>query len=223
MKIVPVSIALGAGIYACCPFFWACNPGKPWWRKRDLVTDLCYWFIIPLFARYLRIGLLVMGAAFLFGIKTPQGLVAFYDNGHGPLAQLPLWLQAAIFLVGSDVMMYWIHRGFHRPALWRYHAVHHSSERPRLDFGGALPSRQYISRQRGYRRGPAARRHLAECSGVPRPVHDCAFRLRACQSELDARPVQICPRRPGIPSLASHRRGSRRGTRILHRPFRSST
>ena len=33
-----------------------------------------------------------------------------------------------IFLVGSDLMMYWIHRAFHRPALWKYHAVHHSSE-----------------------------------------------------------------------------------------------
>ncbi len=37
-------------------------------------------------------------------------------------------LQAIIFLVGSDIMMYWIHRAFHRPTLWRYHAVHHSSE-----------------------------------------------------------------------------------------------
>jgi sterol desaturase/sphingolipid hydroxylase (fatty acid hydroxylase superfamily) len=41
---------------------------------------------------------------------------------------LPLWLQAAIFLIGSDVMMYWLHRMFHRGTLWKYHAVHHSSE-----------------------------------------------------------------------------------------------
>jgi sterol desaturase/sphingolipid hydroxylase (fatty acid hydroxylase superfamily) len=127
LKVVPVSIALGAA-FTVLTFFWSCNPGKPWWRKREVATDLCYWFIIPLFARYLRIGLLVMGAAFLFGITTAEGLVAFYDDGHGPLAQLPLWLQAVIFLVGSDVMMYWIHRGFHRPAMWKYHAVHHSSE-----------------------------------------------------------------------------------------------
>ena len=127
IKIVPVSIAL-ALVFTVLSSFWACNPGKPWWRKREIVTDLCYWFIIPLFARFLRIGLLVMGAAFLFGIHTADGLVEFYDDGHGPLAQLPLWLQAIIFLVGSDFMMYWIHRAFHRPALWRYHAVHHSSE-----------------------------------------------------------------------------------------------
>jgi sterol desaturase/sphingolipid hydroxylase (fatty acid hydroxylase superfamily) len=127
IKIVPVSIALGAA-FTLLSFFWSCNPGRPWWRKRELLTDLCYWFFIPLFARYLRIGLLVLGAALLFRITSAEGLVEFYDDGHGPLAQLPLWLQAAIFLIGSDLMMYWIHRAFHRPPLWKYHAVHHSSE-----------------------------------------------------------------------------------------------
>jgi sterol desaturase/sphingolipid hydroxylase (fatty acid hydroxylase superfamily) len=127
MKILPVSIAIGA-VFTLLTMFWACNPGEPWWRKRDIVTDLCYWFIVPLFARYLRIGLLVLGAAALFGITTAEGLVEFYDDGHGPLAQLPLWLQAGIFLIGSDLMMYWIHRAFHRPPMWKYHAVHHSSE-----------------------------------------------------------------------------------------------
>ncbi len=127
IKMVPVLIALGAA-FAVLSFFWACNPGRPWWRKRELVTDLCYWFIIPLLGRYLRIGLLVLGAALLFGVTTDEGLAEFYDNGHGPLAQLPLWLQAAIFLVGEDVIMYGMHRAFHRSALWKYHAVHHSSE-----------------------------------------------------------------------------------------------
>jgi len=127
MKILPVSIAIGA-VFTLLTMFWACNPGRAWWRKRDIITDLCYWFIVPLFARYLRIGLLVLGAALVFGITTAEGLVAFYDDGHGPLAQLPLWVQAGIFLVGSDLMMYWIHRAFHRPAMWKYHAVHHSSE-----------------------------------------------------------------------------------------------
>ena len=127
MKILPWTIGLGLA-FAVLSVFWPCNAGKPWWRKRDLVTDICYWFVIPLFARYLRIGLLVLGAAWLFGINTAQGLVEFYDDGHGPLAQLPLWLQAVIFLVASDFMLYWIHRAFHRPAMWKYHAVHHSSE-----------------------------------------------------------------------------------------------
>jgi len=62
MKVVPVSIALAAA-FTVLTYFWACNPGRPWWRKREIVTDLCYWFIIPLFARYLRIGLLVLAIA----------------------------------------------------------------------------------------------------------------------------------------------------------------
>ena len=126
-KLLPVTLVLGVS-FGVLSAFWACNPGRPWWRKRELLTDVCYWIIIPLFARYLRIGLLVMGAAFLFGITSANGLVEFYDNGHGPLAELPLAVQAAIFLVGSDIMNYWIHRGFHGRAMWRYHAVHHSSE-----------------------------------------------------------------------------------------------
>src|SRR5436309_15322148 len=97
-KVIPITIAL-ALVFSVLTFFWACNPGRPWWRKRELVTDICYWFIIPLLSRYLRIGLLIVGAALMFGITTNDGLIAFYEHGHGPLAALPLWLQASIFLV----------------------------------------------------------------------------------------------------------------------------
>ena len=64
-KVVPVTIAL-ALVFSVLAQFWACNPGKPWWRKRELVTDLCYWFLVPLFARVFRIGLLVLCAALVF-------------------------------------------------------------------------------------------------------------------------------------------------------------
>ena len=127
VKVLSVSVALGIAFTALTSLS-ACNPGRPWWRSRDLVTDLAYWFIIPLFTRYLRIGLLVLGAAIFFGINTAEGLVEFYDNGHGPLAELPLWVQGLIFMVVSDLLLYWIHRGFHGAALWKYHAIHHSSQ-----------------------------------------------------------------------------------------------
>jgi sterol desaturase/sphingolipid hydroxylase (fatty acid hydroxylase superfamily) len=126
LKLVPIAIALG-GVFAVLSFFWACNPGRPWWRKRGLVTDICYWLVIPLAARFLRIGALVIGAAAVFGVTDAQGLITFYADGHGPLARLPLAAQAAIFLFGADLMNYWIHRGFHGATLWKYHAVHHSS------------------------------------------------------------------------------------------------
>jgi len=126
-KVVPVTIAL-ALIFSVLAHFWACNPGKPWWRKRELVTDICYWFFVPLFARVFRIGLLVIGAGVIFNIHDADELIAFYDNGHGPLSALPLWLQAFLFLALADFMMYWLHRMFHNGGFWKYHAVHHSSE-----------------------------------------------------------------------------------------------
>jgi sterol desaturase/sphingolipid hydroxylase (fatty acid hydroxylase superfamily) len=127
MKNVPISIAL-ALFFTILTQFWACNPGKPWWRKRDLVTDLCYWFLIPVITRFLRIGLLIAAAALIFHITTGEGLIAFYENGHGPLAALPLIAQGVIFLIGEDVIMYWSHRLFHGKTFWKWHAVHHSSE-----------------------------------------------------------------------------------------------
>ena len=127
VKILPISIAL-AVVFSALSHWSACNAGKPWWKKREIVTDLLYWFLIPLMARFVRIGLLVAGAAVVFGIHGAEGLIAFYQNGHGPLATLPLWAQVVIFVVVSDFLLYWIHRAFHRPALWKYHAVHHSSQ-----------------------------------------------------------------------------------------------
>jgi sterol desaturase/sphingolipid hydroxylase (fatty acid hydroxylase superfamily) len=127
VKIVPITIVLGF-VFAALTTWSACNPGRPWWRKREIVTDVCYWFLIPLVARFFRIGMLTLGAAVIFDIHGNQAIMDFYENGHGPLSALPLWLQAVIFMVVSDFLLYWIHRGFHGGKLWKYHAVHHSSE-----------------------------------------------------------------------------------------------
>lgn len=127
LKIVPVTLTL-AVIFSVLSYFWACNPGNPWWRKKELATDVCYWFFVPLITRVVRIGLLVLAASVFFGIKDADDLIAFYDNGHGPLATLPLWVQGLMFLIVSDFLLYWTHRMFHGGGFWKYHAVHHSSE-----------------------------------------------------------------------------------------------
>jgi sterol desaturase/sphingolipid hydroxylase (fatty acid hydroxylase superfamily) len=127
LKVVPITLGL-AVLFTVLTHFWACNPGKPWWRKTEIVTDICYWIFVPVFCRVLRIGLLVLGAAVVFRIHDPDALIAFYENGHGPLASLPLWAQAVLFVVVSDFMLYWLHRMFHGTDFWKYHAVHHSSE-----------------------------------------------------------------------------------------------
>jgi sterol desaturase/sphingolipid hydroxylase (fatty acid hydroxylase superfamily) len=127
LKIVPISIALALA-FTLLSRWSACNPGQPWWRKRELITDVLYWFLIPLMARFVRIGLLVLGAALVFDIHGTEPLISFYENGHGPLSALPLWAQVIVFLIASDFLMYWIHRVFHGRHMWKYHAVHHSSE-----------------------------------------------------------------------------------------------
>ena len=61
-KVLPVTLAL-ALLFSVLSHFWACNSGRPWWRKRELVTDLSYWFLVPLFTRVFRIALAEIGRA----------------------------------------------------------------------------------------------------------------------------------------------------------------
>jgi sterol desaturase/sphingolipid hydroxylase (fatty acid hydroxylase superfamily) len=108
--------------------FMPCNEGQTWWTKRGLMTDLGYMFLVPIFCRYLRIWLTVFLTIWIFHISDGQKIADFYLHGHGWLASLPLWEQGLIYLVGADFMYYWIHRTFHRGALWKYHAVHHAPQ-----------------------------------------------------------------------------------------------
>jgi len=124
---VPVTIALAA-VFTVLGHFWACNPGKPWWKRRELVTDVVYWFFVPWLARIVRIAALVGAAGFFFNLRTTEELSSFYDNGHGPLAALPFAVQVVLLLIVSDLMLYWIHRVFHGGSWWKYHAVHHAPE-----------------------------------------------------------------------------------------------
>ena len=127
-KVVPITIVL-AVVFSVLTHFWACNPGTPWWRKRELVTDICYWFFVPLFARVFRIGFLVLGASVVFKIYDADESDCLLRQRPWPAGrELPLWRQALLFLVLSDFMLYWLHRMFHGGAFWKYHAIHHSSE-----------------------------------------------------------------------------------------------
>jgi sterol desaturase/sphingolipid hydroxylase (fatty acid hydroxylase superfamily) len=126
LKIVPITIAFGI-VFAALTYWSACNSGEVWWRKRQIVTDVIYWFLIPLVGRFLRIGLMVAGAAYFYGIQGTDALLDFYNDGFGPLADLPMWAEVIFFVVVSDFLLYWSHRLYHGVTLWKYHAVHHSS------------------------------------------------------------------------------------------------
>src|ERR1700710_2499428 len=119
-RILPYMAAMGV-VFAVLSWLSPCNKGKPWWGKRGLVTDLCYWFIVPVFTRYARIGITVLLTVYLLGISTAAGLVAFFDHGHGPLSRLPFLAQLGIYVVLSEFALSWIPRAFHGARLWKYH------------------------------------------------------------------------------------------------------
>ncbi len=100
----------------------------PWWRKPDLITDLLYAFLLPGITSYVRLAFLIIGAAAITGVLGTVSMEAWLAGGHGLFARWPFWAQVVAYLILSDVMLYWTHRIFHVDRLWRYHAIHHSSE-----------------------------------------------------------------------------------------------
>ena len=143
-----------------------------------------------MFTRVFRIGLLVLGAGVVFNIHDADELIAFYDNGHGPLSELPLWVQALLFLVVSDFMLYWLHRMFHRRRLLEVSRDPSFLRGTGLDFRGALSSGQPVHRNDHGRRHPADGGHFAQHHAVGRAVHDLPLRLRPRQPELDVGPFK---------------------------------
>jgi sterol desaturase/sphingolipid hydroxylase (fatty acid hydroxylase superfamily) len=91
-------------------------------RDADFLADCCFFLGQYLLWSTLAIALL----------SALHGVV----NAHAPpslrhaVGRWPLWLVATLAVVAGDVLVYWFHRACHRfDCLWRFHAVHHSSER----------------------------------------------------------------------------------------------
>jgi sterol desaturase/sphingolipid hydroxylase (fatty acid hydroxylase superfamily) len=90
-------------------------------------TDAAYWAATPVTTRLLTrvsVILVIAPVAWLAYGNLDRDLIL---NGFGPVARLPLPLQAVLILLLSDFVGYWCHRLFHGQRLWRFHAVHHSS------------------------------------------------------------------------------------------------
>ena len=104
--------------------------GRPWRRPRMLV-DLGLYVFDAVITKPINLVVISIAAVALLipaGVISWEALKAGQYQGFGPLSRLPGWGQfLAAFLLG-DFLLYWIHRWFHGKRLWRFHAVHHSSE-----------------------------------------------------------------------------------------------
>lgn len=106
---------------------FTCNPGKAWWRGREFVTDISYVIVTSVVGPYLALGLQFVFALALWGGTSAAEIQNYVEHGGGILAHTPLWLQAVVYLVLGDFLLYWGHRIFHGNYLWPFHAVHHSA------------------------------------------------------------------------------------------------
>ncbi len=106
----------------------ACNPGRKWWKSRDLMADTHYLFLLPLILPYFSNAVAVMIMLLFWGQATIAEWPTYMEQGHGILHYLPWYAQTVIYVLGSDFLLYWAHRLFHLDSLWPFHAVHHSAE-----------------------------------------------------------------------------------------------
>ena len=125
---IPIMLALAALFTGLAVFKnQASSPGKVWWRNPGLVTDLTYSLIHAGVSQYFKWPVLIFIYAAMTQMMTPEAVKDYFVNGRGPLSGLAFEWQVAIYVIGSDFLLYWIHRAFHEAALWRFHAIHHSA------------------------------------------------------------------------------------------------
>ncbi|OYU50391.1 MAG: hypothetical protein CFE31_02225 [Rhizobiales bacterium PAR1] len=124
---IPWMIGLGI-VFAGLSYFssQACNPGKVWWKSKDMLTDVVYCFAIDVMAPYIRFIAVMLVMLVMHGKVRPDDITAFFKEGEGLLSTAPLGVQIAVYVLGTDFLLYWSHRIFHGRRMWPFHAVHHS-------------------------------------------------------------------------------------------------
>jgi sterol desaturase/sphingolipid hydroxylase (fatty acid hydroxylase superfamily) len=118
-----VWLVLLTAIFVPVERLWAVRRQKI--SRPALGTDLAYFFLNSMLpALILAYPLYYLGSA-------AHRFLPWHV--HLTVAAMPVWLQLAAAFVVGQVGAYWGHRWSHEwPLLWRFHAVHHSSEE--IDF-----------------------------------------------------------------------------------------
>lgn len=106
---------------------WPANRGQRLLR-RGFLLDVAYWAFTPLVTRAIsRAGAIIAVVILAITLGWTLDKQAIL-SGYGPVAAQPKWLQGLEMIALLDFIGYWMHRLFHGRRLWRFHAIHHSSE-----------------------------------------------------------------------------------------------
>jgi sterol desaturase/sphingolipid hydroxylase (fatty acid hydroxylase superfamily) len=119
LQLAALAVVLGA-------LQWA-FPNRPEQRlvRPQVATDLAFYFGQHLLWLAVQLaGLVALSGA--FGHVVPP-------EGRAEVGRWPFVAQAALVVLGGDLVVYWYHRLSHQvPLLWTFHRVHHSS--PAMDW-----------------------------------------------------------------------------------------
>lgn len=89
--------------------------------RKGWFCDLFHYFVNPIL---LHIGVLVGGVLLYISFHR-----LLHNNLQIAIGAQPLWLQFIEAYIIGEVIFYFIHRAAHViPWLWKFHAIHHSSE-----------------------------------------------------------------------------------------------
>jgi len=137
VHIVALLVAIAAGIYfglegagAIVALFILVVPLEKMFRRHDqkirrpgLRTDLTYAMVSPV----LNVAQVVVGigiALLILPLWVPMLLLRPLVMGQ------PTWLMAVEGVILLDILIYWTHKLSHEVGFfWRFHSIHHSSER----------------------------------------------------------------------------------------------
>ena len=127
-----LNVLLVAALFVPLERLWPLRPEQSTFRT-GWTTDTLYFLTSHLF---------VQVTTFLILAPANAAFAAFEGQAwRQAVAAVPLIVQFFAVLLCADLAEYGIHRAFHRiPALWRFHAIHHSS----LDMDWLAGSRLHI-------------------------------------------------------------------------------
>ena len=116
-----LNLLLYAAVFVPLERLFPLRPEQPVFR-REWTVDLTYFFVNSLLIEVLTV-LTLRPAIIFFGWARLDAVTA-------TIGALPVVIQVPVLLLVADFTQYWVHRAFHAwPFLWRFHAIHHSSQR----------------------------------------------------------------------------------------------
>jgi lathosterol oxidase len=115
-----LNLLLYSAVFVPLERLFALRADQPVFR-RQWTVDLTYFFVNSLLIEVLTLFTL-QPALVLFDWARVEAVTR-------AVAGLPAIAQVPLILLVADFTQYWVHRTFHAvPALWRFHAIHHSAE-----------------------------------------------------------------------------------------------